>query len=223
MMTRKEHGKLYRDWFKDTFIEQQQLLSTLVGQSIKEVIYTHQLEGWDIDLPQNNVIHIPTGFLIMLTHQENCYRLFPNFQDYDNTGFGMTIEALSHQELEEKKWETDQNQSATKQWSSVLHTTISSVNLHWRNHIKQSSKRSEVRDLETVCSKLPTVNPLPEILHIKFSNDQELILLAAEPDSDLDDHKYTLLRFGEETMLFFDIKTLEAWGIPGVGYRIVLS
>ena len=67
------HQTHFKDWFDKTINNQLEIRQELVGQSITEIFYTSQVDGWDIHIKDETVVHLPLGYLTFVTSKGHIY------------------------------------------------------------------------------------------------------------------------------------------------------
>ena len=219
MMT-EEHEKLYINWFKSQVETQNKLTSELIGDSICDVFYTDNLKEWDIDIIQNNVIHVPTGYISFVTKQNKYYRINTDYQSWSGSEFGLLLESQTKNEFKIKLQEKDIIKSNEKKWLEVLDSEITDVSLNWKYEREYNSFEGLSKNYNTIAARILTTDYFPDNLSVKFKNGKELFIVAAEPDYEVGNNRYYLNIAGEELMVFFDRNEMEKWGIKTLGFTI---
>ena len=72
----------FKSWFDTTINQQFQLRQELVEQTLEGIFYTSKVDGWDIELEDSGAIHLPLGYLTLVTTTGNLYRIDTNYQSW---------------------------------------------------------------------------------------------------------------------------------------------
>ena len=214
------HQTHFRDWFDKTLNDQSEIRQELIGQSITEIFYTPQVEGWDINIKDETVIHLPLGYLAFVTSKGHIYEINTNYQSYCGGLFGiMLTKQLTRETHNPTAFPLTNYMLLDKKWSDVSKFKISQIDWNWNeptfNLNQQVLTKSEAqKHVFKDCF-------LPENFVFHFDNGQKLYFFSFEPDAEIKDKQtYKLLSCGEEIIIFFDETKLQSWDINKIGFQI---
>lgn len=220
MNNQEVYRRNYSKWIDNLFVQQQQLFEELIGQVIIEIRYTNELEGWDIDIQDESIIHIPMGFVNFKTEKGGYYRIITNFQSYQGGYYGILLEKYDEHELMTKLHEKDVNHYDQSIWEPIHSQTIQKIEWNWKSISEKFMEGKEVTRTQ-IQQILYEKDLVLDNLIIHFSYGRKIFFFALEPDNKLEDkNTYYLLSGGEELMIFFDEEKLVKWDITTFGFKI---
>ncbi|TAM97238.1 MAG: hypothetical protein EPN39_11770 [Chitinophagaceae bacterium] len=217
LQSQKEH---FKSWFDRTIKEQSEIRQELIGQSITEIFYTQRVEGWDITIKDETVIHIPLGYLTFVTSNRNIYEINTSYQSFCGGLFGIMLRKKETKETYNPSIFPLINQMVLdNKWSNISKLKINQIEWNWTEPTYKAShqiltKREALKYLFEDCF-------LPENLTFQFDNEKKIYFFVLEPDEEIiDKQTYKLLSCGEELMIFLDETKLRIWNINTIGFQI---
>ena len=213
----------FKAWFDKTIKEQFEIRQELIGQSIVEIFYTPKVEGWDINIIDDTVIHLPLGYLTFVTSNGLIYEINTNYQSFCGGLFGIMLTKKTTRETHNPTVYTLTNYTQMdKKWNDISKNKISKVEWNWKEPTLKSNQvvltRNEVQKyIFEDCF-------VPENLVFEFDNKQKILFFGLEPDTENTEvQTYSLISCGEEIMIFLDETKLKNWNINTIGYQIEIN
>ena len=218
MQNNKAH---FISWFDKTIQEQSVIRQELIGQSITGIFYTPKVEGWDIDIKDKEVIHLPLGYLTFATSCGNNYRINTNYQSWCGGIFGIMLERIIRIETHNPTVFPLTNQLLlADKWNYIKGAKIKQVDWYWKRE-PNCKLNGQSLTIKKVQKYLFEDCFLPESLVFHFDNAKSSYFFALEPDKEFVDKKtYKLISGGEEIMIFLDNKKFKNWDITSIGFQI---
>jgi hypothetical protein len=220
MDTHKIH---FKAWFNKTINDQLEIRQELIGQSIAEIFYTPKVEGWDINIKDETIIHLPLGYLTIVTSLGHIYEINTNYQSFCGGLFGiMLAKKLTKETHSLAAFPLTNYILLDKKWSDISKFKLSQIDWNWNEptfnpnqHVLIKSKAQKY--IFEDCF-------LPESFVFHFDNGQKVYFFSFEPDAEIKDNQtYKLLSCGEEIMIFFDETKLLDWDIKTTGFQILVD
>lgn len=211
----------FKSWFDTTINQQFQLRQELVGQTLEGIFYTSKVDGWDIELEDSGAIHLPLGYLTIVTTTGNLYRIDTNYQSWCGGIFGILLSKIDVKETHNATVFPLVNQLLHDEtWDSIKEAKIKQIDWNWKRepHCKLNGQILSIKQAHKYLSEDSFV---PESFVFHFDNDKSIFFFALEPDEQLEDKKsYTLISGGEEILILFDKADLKRWNINTIGFQI---
>lgn len=217
MDTQQTH---FNTWFDKTINEQLEIRQELIGQTIAEIFYTPKVEGWDIAIKDETVIHLPLGYLTFVTSNGHIYEINTNYQSFCGGLFGITLNKKDSKETHNPiAYALTNYMLLDKKWSDISKFKISKIEWNWKEPTCNANQ--QVLTKRDIKKYLFADCFVPENFVFHFDNGQKVYFFALEPDEEiLDKQTYKLLSCGEEIMIFFDESKLQNWNINTIGFQI---
>ena len=217
LQTQKEH---FSNWFDRTIKEQSEIRQELIGQSIVEIFYSTRIQGWDIDIKDDTVIHLPLGYVTFVTSSGNIYEINTNYQSFCGGLFGLMLHRKSTKETHNPaEFPLTDFMLLDKKWSDIRNLKINQVDWNWNDPTYKVNQR--ILTKQEVQKYLFDDCFVPESLVFHFDNKQKIYFFALEPDEEVvDNQTYRLMSCGEELMIFMDETKLQKWNINRIGFQI---
>lgn len=218
MDTQQTH---FKSWFDANFKEQFTIRQELIGQSLDGIFYTPKVEGWDIDLKENNVIHLPLGYLTFVTSNGNNYRIHTNYQTWSGGIFGIILKKTINNEVHIPTVFPLVNYILQdEKWKIIKGSKIKQVDWNWKRE-PNCKLNEQSLSLTEIQKYLLEDSFVPESLVFHFDNDKCIYFFAFEPDEEnVENQTFKLLSGGEEIMIFFNDIDLKRWDITSIGFQI---
>ena len=217
LQSQKEH---FKSWFDRTIKEQSEIRQELIRQSITEIFYTLRVEGWDINIKDETVLHLPLGYLIFVTSSGNIYEINTNYQSFCGGLFGIMLHKRDTKETHNSTaFPLINYMLLDKKWSNISKLKINQIEWNWNEPTYKASeqiltKQEAGRYLFEDCF-------VPENKAFHFDNGQKIYFFALEPDEEITNRQtYKLLSCGEELIVFLDETKLQNWNINTIGFQI---
>ena len=217
------HQTHFKTWFDKTINDQSEIRQELIGQTIAEIFYTPKVEGWDITIKDETVIHLPLGYLTFVTSSGRIYEINTNYQSFYSGLFGITLNKQDSKETHNPTaFDLINYMLLDKKWSDLSKFKIGKIEWNWKEPSCKANKQILTkREIKNYLFKDCFV---PENLVFHFDNGQKVYFFALEPDGEmLDTETYKLISCGEEIMIFLDESKLQNWNINTIGFQIQLD
>lgn len=215
------HQTHFKDWFDKTINNQLEIRQELVGQSITEIFYTSQVDGWDIHIKDETVVHLPLGYLTFVTSKGHIYEINTDYQSFNGGLFGIMLTRKGTKENHNPTaFPLTNYMLLEKKWCDINKLKINQIDWNWNeptfNSNQQTLTKSEAYEyIFEDCF-------LPENLVFRFDNGRKIYFFSFEPDAKIKDKEtYKLLRGGEEIMIFFDETKFQSWDINTIGFQLL--
>ena len=211
----------FKSWF-DTIINQQfQLRQELVGQTLEGIYYTSKVDGWDIDLTDSGVVHLPLGYLTIATTTGHFYRMDTNYQSWCGGIFGILLSKIDVNESHNPNVFPLVNQFFQDEtWDNIKGAKIKQIDWNWKRE-PNCKLDGQILSIKQAHKYLVEDSFVPESFLFHFDNDISVFFFALEPDALFEDEKtYTLISGGVEILIFFDKADLKRWNINTIGFQI---
>lgn len=212
------HKEIDKKYFKMLY-QQAELRKEMVGQRIIAAFYTSKIEGYNIDIKDSTIIHIPTGSIILQLSNHNYYQIYTNYQTWSGGEYGLMLKKLDINKFEKLK--TDKNYfEENTNWQLLNKQKIISIQWNWKTAPNCTLDKQGLTARQA--KELIYIGCWPDNFIFHFSNEQKIYFFALEPDSEIEPKKtYTLISGGEEIMIFFDETKLKHWEITTIGFEII--
>ena len=218
----QNHKTHFISWFDKTIKEQSVIRQELIGQSFTGIFYTPKVEGWDINITDEEVIHLPLGHLTFATSTGNNYQINTNYQSWCGGIFGIMLEKVVTTETHiPTDSQLTNHMLLNDKWNYIKDAKLKQVDWYWKRE-PNCKLNGQSLTISSVQNYLFEDSFVPESLAFHFDNSKSLYLFALEPDEKLVEKKaYKLLSGGEELMIFFNNKKFRNWGITSIGFQIL--
>jgi hypothetical protein len=209
--------------FDKTIKDQSEIRQELIGQTIVEIFYTPKVEGWDINIEDETVIHLPLGYLTFVTSTGLICEINTCYQSFCGGLFGIMLERkLTKETHNPVVYPLTNYMLIDKKWNDVSKFKITQINWNWNEPTFKSNQQ--------LLTKIEAQKYLfedcfvPESFVFHFENGKKIYFFSFEPDEEIKDKQtYKLLTCGEELMIFLDETKLQTWGIKTFGFQIMVD
>ena len=219
-----DNKEIFRNWFYKTNKEQFEIRQKMVGQQIVAAFYSPFVDGWDIEIKDETIFHIPMGFITLQLSDNNYYRINTSYQSWCGGIFGILIEPIDFNKFSETIFETDKAYfNSNKNWSTISNSELLSIDWNWKRepNCKLDGQTLTLNQAENYLYEDCFV---PDNLVFHFSNGETIYFFSLEPDAEIVNNKtYTLISGGEEIMVFFKADRLKKWEINTLGFEILID
>jgi hypothetical protein len=224
MDTLQKQKNDFKVFFKKFLQEQNGIRQELIGQSIAEIFYTPEVEGWDIDIKDATAIHLPYGYLNFTTISGQYYRINTNYQTFWGGIFGIALERrITNETHNSASVPLINYMLSDERWTAIKGAKISQIDWNWK---REPNCRLDGQTLTTKKAEkyLFEDSFAPDNLVFHFDNGMTVYFFALEPDEEnYGQQTYKLLSGGEEIMIFFSRVRLQDWGISSLGFQILVD
>jgi hypothetical protein len=217
----KNYKNGYSEKIKNLILYQHSLICKLIGQKIIDVYYRDIMDGWDFEITDPDVRHVPEGILFLITNNIQFYKIDTSYQSWSGGEFGLVIKDSNQEDLNQMGYSSCLKTTDTNIFSNVIGTEILEIRWHWK--LEQIEPLKSI-NINILCTNITDKDYYPDNLEIAFKNGNRIYIFAAEPDNYLEEsNTYTLIGAGEELMIFRTWKKAEEWGIKTKGFKIELE
>ena len=221
-MNVKEHKELFQKYFKELIKEQSLIRNDMLGHSISSIYYTPKLDAWNIDIKDENIIHLPMGVVTLVLSNGKHYQINTNYQSWSGRSFGVLLKKLEKEEFTKNKLELDKDYYNKEHiWSPFQDVLITKVNWNWKTKLEEP-KNGKKLSLSLASKYIFEDYFVPESLILEFENKEKVFFFGLEPDEKKTyNNTYSLIRGGEELIIFLNENKLERWNLKNIGFQII--
>lgn len=220
-METEEYKAIFKKYFLKTIQEQSSIRKEMIGKSIDAIYYAPKVEGLNVDIKDESVIHVPMGYLTLQLPDSQLYRLNTNYQTWWGGIYGILIERIHAVDFFNNKFKPEENQIVyNKSWQFIRGQRIENIKWNWKTE-PYDKNEGKILTAKEALDYLYEDSFLPNNLVFKFENNKSIYFFALEPDAEVSDKSiYTFIPGGEEIMVFLDESKLPTWNIFNKGFEI---